>query len=151
MANVQSLPKLRLRRPSLRGTLRVEWEWIPEEPYIGRIRFCFLKPPAVDVAVEPLSVVDVTSLPGIGHWIRHALRDNLIATACHPNWVETDMRLPSAAAPPAPADPNDPLQQPVATGSGGEGQLALTGLAAAAQRQAAVAARAAAALSQASK
>ena len=140
MANVASAPKLRLRRPSLRGTLRVQWELIPDEPYIGRVRFCFLKPPAVDVAVEPLSVVDVTSLPGIGHWIRYVLRDNLIATACHPNWVETDMRLPTASAPAV-----DPSVAPLPAGGGPGTSTSTT------QRQLAAAASAAAALSHSSK
>eukprot|EP00966_Prymnesium_polylepis_P069601 1618455-Prymnesium_polylepis.1 len=135
MANVASNPKLRLRRPSLRGTLRLQWEWIREHPYVGRVRFCFVKPPTVDVAVEPLSVVDVTSLPGIGHWIRYALRDNLIQTACYPNWVETDMRVA-------------PGKRPV--GPRATEAAASTGLTAATMQQVAAAAGAASALSHAS-
>ena len=99
MANVASTPYLRLRRPSVRGTIRLEWEWIPEHPFVGRIRVCFLRPPTMDVALEPLSVIDVTSLPGVGQWIKYTLRDNVITNAVFPNWYETDMRLPPMGEP----------------------------------------------------
>ena len=93
MANVASQPRLRLRRLSMRGTARLHWEWTPSYPYVGKVRFCFLRPPQIDVALEPLTGIDVTTLPGVGHWIRYALRDAIVACACHPYWVETDLRL----------------------------------------------------------
>ncbi|KAL1525423.1 hypothetical protein AB1Y20_020282 [Prymnesium parvum] len=108
LANVASHPKLRLRRPSLRGTLRVQWEWIHDEPYIGMLRFCFIKPPRLDIAVEPLSVVDVTSVPGIGQWVRDALREHLFTSVCYPNWVEIDMQKPKHHPAPDDASTNVP-------------------------------------------
>ena len=45
-----------------------------------------------DFAVEPLGSVDVTALPGVGQFVRDALRDTLTLYACMPNWVETDVK-----------------------------------------------------------
>ena len=95
LANVQSQPRLRLRRARLRGTVRVHFEWLRGYPYVGCVRFTFVKPPEIsDFALEPLGNIDVTVLPGIGSWIR-ALVASALKFATMPNWVETDMRAPS--------------------------------------------------------
>ena len=96
LANVQSQPRLRLRRARLRGTVRVHFEWLRGYPYVGCVRFTFVKPPEIsDFALEPLGNIDVTVLPGIGSWIRDALVASALKFATMPNWVETDMRAPS--------------------------------------------------------
>ena len=69
LSNVASMPKLRLCRARLRGTLRLHWEWLRDEPYVGVVRFAFVRAPEVaDVALEPLGTLDVTTLPGLGTW-----------------------------------------------------------------------------------
>ena len=104
LSNVASRPKLRLRRVQLRGTLRLHWEWIEGDPFIGTLRFAFVRPPEVaNVALEPLGSIDVTTLPGLGTWIRDALNSALLASACLPNWIETDMRISRDVPTPSPA------------------------------------------------
>ena len=94
LANVASTPKLLLRRPRLRGTLRLHWEWIRQEPYVGIVRVAFVRAPDVaDVALEPLGTLDVTTLPGLGTWIREQLNSAILSSVCLPNWVESDVRL----------------------------------------------------------
>jgi hypothetical protein len=88
-----SQPTLRLRRPVLRGTLRVHWEWIEPYPYIGRVRFCFVTPPRTQVSLEPLGTIDVTQLPAVGPWVNSMLAGSLKEKLCYPSWVETDMRI----------------------------------------------------------
>jgi len=57
-----------------------------------------VRPPEIsDVAVEPIGSIDVTMLPGVGTWIRDALRESIAAKACLPRWVETDLRATAAA------------------------------------------------------
>ena len=92
-------------RPSVRGTIRVECEWIPTPPYVGHVRCCFLRPPSIASSLEPLGAVDVAALPGIGQWVKFALRDSLLASVCFPNWCETDVRLHTSPPPPAAAQP----------------------------------------------
>eukprot|EP00908_Phaeocystis_cordata_P013662 Transcript_24725.p1 GENE.Transcript_24725~~Transcript_24725.p1 ORF type:complete len:548 (-),score=116.38 Transcript_24725:478-2121(-) len=104
-ANVASQPRLRFARPRLRGTLHVQWEWLPfpanPYPYVGRVRLCFVGPPEAHASIEPLGSLDVTQLPGLGHWLRFVLKDSINAVATHPNWLETDMRLSSRDIAPA--------------------------------------------------
>ena len=109
----------------------MQWEWDPHlaNPYhVGRVRLCFVTPPDATASMEPLGSLDVTQLPGLGHWLRFVLKDsvNAVATrassalplplpltlltlplplptnrdqvATHPNWLETDMRLSSSGA-----------------------------------------------------
>lgn len=113
LANVASQPRLRVRRLRLRGTLRVHWEWIAEYPYVGRVRYAFVRPPEVsDVALEPIGTLDVTSLPGVGAWIRDALRSSLATSACLPNWLETNLADVAARTPP---NRRPPSSRPVAS------------------------------------
>ena len=97
----------------------MQWEWDPHlaNPYhVGRVRLCFVTPPDATASMEPLGSLDVTQLPGLGHWLRFVLKDSVNAVATHPNWLETDMRLSSsgataaAAATPGPASHAEPLQ-----------------------------------------
>ena len=95
----------------------MQWEWDPHlaNPYhVGRVRLCFVTPPDATASMEPLGSLDVTQLPGLGHWLRFVLKDSVNAVATHPNWLETDMRLSSsgatAAAAATPASHAEPLQ-----------------------------------------
>jgi len=98
LANVASQPRLRLRRARLRGTVRLHWEWVPDYPYIGRLRATFASPPEVtNLSIEPLGTVDVTALPGIGAWLRESLRVSIETQLCLPSWVQTDVRVSAAA------------------------------------------------------
>ena len=98
LANVASQPRLRLRRARLRGTVRLHWEWVPDYPYIGRLRATFVSPPEVtNLSIEPLGTVDVTALPGIGAWLRESLRVSIETQLCLPSWVQTDVRVSAAA------------------------------------------------------
>ena len=78
----------------------MQWEWLPFPrfgyPHVGRVRLCFVAPPTADASFEPLGGVDVTQLPGLGHWLRFVLKDSVNSLATHPNWLETDLRLSRA-------------------------------------------------------
>ena len=114
LANVASQPRLRFGRLTLRGTLHVQWEWLPFPrfgyPHVGRVRLCFVSPPTADASFEPLGGIDVTQLPGLGHWLRFVLKHSVNSLATHPNWLETDLRLSRAA--PQPPSPPSPLPPP---------------------------------------
>ena len=120
-ANVVSQPRLRCARPRLRGTLHVQWEWLPypsnSYPHVGRVRVCFVSPPEARATIEPLGSLDVTQLPGLGHWLRFALRDSVNAVVTHPNWLETDMRRSSRDADAATPTPISPSTSPSPFGS----------------------------------
>ena len=95
----------------------MQWEWDPylANPYhVGRVRLCFVSPPDATASMEPLGSLDVTQLPGLGHWLRFVLKDSVNAVATHPNWLETDLRLSSsrttAAAAATPPSQMEPLQ-----------------------------------------
>jgi len=115
LANVASQPRLRFGRLTLRGTLHVQWEWLPFPrfgyPHVGRVRLCFVAPPTADASFEPLGGVDVTQLPGLGHWLRFVLKDSVNSLATHPNWLETDLSL-ARAAPQPPSQPSSPPSPP---------------------------------------
>ena len=86
-ANIASRPRLRISRPRLRGTLRLHWEWISEYPYVGRVRWTFLRPPTVDAGLEPLGGVDVTQLPAVGPFIFSTMRSVPSPSAAHDEWA----------------------------------------------------------------
>jgi hypothetical protein len=101
-------PRLRIRRARLRATLRMHWEWVQGEPFVGAVRVAFVKPPDVaSFALEPLGTLDVTTLPGLGAWLRDAFNTKLLQSMCLPNWLATDMRLPSAASDASAAEDTD--------------------------------------------
>ena len=96
LANVQSQPRLRLRRARLRAAVRLHFEWLDQEPYVGRVRFSFARSPDIsEFALEPIGSLDVTTLPGIGPSIRDALRTSLLDLYVLPKFKETDMREPT--------------------------------------------------------
>jgi len=71
----------------------LHWEWISEYPYVGRVRWTFLRPPTVDAGLEPLGGVDVTQLPAVGPFIFSTMRSNLLSSCVFPSWMQTDMRV----------------------------------------------------------
>ena len=100
LSNVATMPSLRVRRVRLRGTLQLHWEWLtherwtPDDQLVGTLRFAFVRPPEVaDFALEPMGSIDVTTLPGLGAWVKDSLNSAIIGQATIPNWVETDMRI----------------------------------------------------------
>ena len=59
LANVQSQPRLRVRRARLRATIRLHFEWIEEAPYIGT----HLRPQPPALPLSSPSQLSLSALP----------------------------------------------------------------------------------------
>ncbi|KAL6877582.1 hypothetical protein ACP4OV_012797 [Aristida adscensionis] len=83
------------------GKVLVGVRFLPEWPFIGRVRVCFVEPPYFQMTVKPLFShgLDVTELPGISGWLDRMLDVAFGQTLVEPNMLVIDMeKFPSESA-----------------------------------------------------
>eukprot|EP00271_Cylindrocystis_brebissonii_P010265 TRINITY_DN26404_c0_g1_i1.p1 TRINITY_DN26404_c0_g1~~TRINITY_DN26404_c0_g1_i1.p1 ORF type:complete len:1346 (+),score=216.29 TRINITY_DN26404_c0_g1_i1:465-4040(+) len=75
------------------GKMCIGLKFIPEFPYVSRVRLCFSGPPYISVRARPLfkTAIDVAELPGVAGWI-----DRLLAHALKDSMVEPNMLVVNA-------------------------------------------------------
>ncbi|XP_047954520.1 C2 domain-containing protein At1g53590-like isoform X1 [Salvia hispanica] len=80
--------KLHMLGMHVEGKVLVGVKFLPQWPFISRLRVCFSSPPYFQMTVKPLFThgLDVTEIPGIAGWI-----DNLLALVFEQTLVEPNM------------------------------------------------------------
>lgn len=78
----------RVSKVIIEGKVLVGMKFLPEWPFISRIRFCFAGAPYVSLAVRPINNfgIDFAELPGIAGWL-----DKMLVTALESSMVEPNM------------------------------------------------------------
>ncbi|KAL9403805.1 hypothetical protein Peur_000777 [Populus x canadensis] len=75
------------------GKVLIGVKFLPNWPFLGRLRVCFAEPPYFQMTVKPIFAtgLDVTELPGIAGWLDKLLSVAFEQTLVQPNMLVVDM------------------------------------------------------------
>ncbi|KAL4580485.1 hypothetical protein LXL04_016680 [Taraxacum kok-saghyz] len=85
--------KMHLTGMHVEGKVLVGVKFLPNWPFIGRLRVCFVEPPYFQLTVKPIFAhgLDVTELPGIAGWLDKLLTLAFEETLVEPNMLVVDL------------------------------------------------------------
>ncbi|KAG2679764.1 hypothetical protein I3760_11G065600 [Carya illinoinensis] len=93
--------KLHITGMHVEGKVLVGVKFLPNWPFIGRLRVCFVEPPYFQMTVKPIFThgIDVTEFPGIAGWLDKLLSIAFEQTLVEPNMLVVDMEKFAAPQP----------------------------------------------------
>ncbi|KAI3679334.1 hypothetical protein L2E82_51467 [Cichorium intybus] len=85
--------KMHLTGMHVEGKVLLGVKFLPNWPFIGRLRVCFVEPPYFQLTVKPIFAhgLDVTELPGIAGWLDKLLTLAFEETLVEPNMLVVDL------------------------------------------------------------
>lgn len=85
--------KMHLTGMHIEGKVLLGVKFLPNWPFIGRLRVCFVEPPYFQLTVKPIFAhgLDVTELPGIAGWLDKLLTLAFEETLVEPNMLVVDL------------------------------------------------------------
>ncbi|KAK9132525.1 hypothetical protein Scep_012053 [Stephania cephalantha] len=85
--------KMHMTAMHVEGKVLVGLKFLPNWPFVGRIRLCFVEPPYFQMTVKPIvnHGLDVADLPGIAGWLDKLLAVAFEQTLVEPNMLVVDM------------------------------------------------------------
>ncbi|XP_023756519.1 C2 domain-containing protein At1g53590 [Lactuca sativa] len=85
--------KMHLTGMHIEGKVLLGVKFLPNWPFVGRLRVCFVEPPYFQLTVKPIFAhgLDVTELPGIAGWLDKLLTLAFEETLVEPNMLVVDL------------------------------------------------------------